>query len=303
MDNESNFYKDIIDNLYDGVYFVDRDRVITYWNKGAERITGYLSGQVVGRACRDNVLNHVTAEGVQLCEGKCPLSDCMEDGEPREADVFLHHAGGHRLPVLVRVAPLRDESGTIIGAVETFSSDLGTRTARRELRELRQSMQVDALTGIGSRRFLEGRLRAALAEMGDQAVATTTGLLFIDVDGFKLINDTCGHEAGDKVLQMVASTLKCNLRRSDVVGRWGGEEFVVIVYDISSLRVLSLVAEKLRALVMSSRLDLAEFCLTVTVSIGGTLLLPSDTPASVVQRADMLMYQSKRTGRNRVNLG
>jgi len=58
------FYKDIIDNLYNGVYFVDRDRVITYWNKGAERITGYTSQQVVGRSCRDNVLNHVSAEGV-----------------------------------------------------------------------------------------------------------------------------------------------------------------------------------------------------------------------------------------------
>ena len=63
MLDEKDFYKDIIDNPYDGIYFVDRDRVITYWNKGAERITGYSAAQTVGRACRDNLLNHVTPNG------------------------------------------------------------------------------------------------------------------------------------------------------------------------------------------------------------------------------------------------
>src|SRR5512142_1670458 len=127
MTEEKDFYKDIIDNLYDGVYFVDRDRVITYWNKGAERITGYKAAQVIGRACRDNVLNHVTADGTELCDAECPLAACMWDGKVREADVFLHHADGHRVPVLGRAAPLRDEAGNITGAVETFSSDLGDR--------------------------------------------------------------------------------------------------------------------------------------------------------------------------------
>ncbi len=83
MPNEKDFYKEIIDNLYDGVYFVDRDRVITYWNKGAERITGYSAEQTIGRACRDNLLNHVTANGVELCLTNCPLAAVMQDGNPR----------------------------------------------------------------------------------------------------------------------------------------------------------------------------------------------------------------------------
>ena len=80
MLEDNNFYKDLIDNLFDGVYFVDRERLITYWNKGAERITGYESNQVIGRSCRDNMLNHVTADGEQLCTSQCPLAACMEDG-------------------------------------------------------------------------------------------------------------------------------------------------------------------------------------------------------------------------------
>jgi PAS domain S-box-containing protein len=107
MPEDNSFYKDVIDNLYDGVYFVDRERVITFWNKGAERISGYSSQQVIGHSCRDNLLNHVTAHGVQLCQGQCPLAACMEDGRPREADVFLHHADGQRIPILVRAAPMR----------------------------------------------------------------------------------------------------------------------------------------------------------------------------------------------------
>src|SRR5512141_1826872 len=157
MPEEKNFYKDIIDNLYDGVYFVDRDRVINYWNKGAERITGYSAAQTIGRSCRDNLLNHVTASGVQLCLNHCPLAGVMEDGREREVEVFLHHADGHRVPVLVRATALRDRAGQIIGAIETFSKNALVTDTRRRLMEMRRVAMTDPLTGIGNRRHLEGR--------------------------------------------------------------------------------------------------------------------------------------------------
>jgi diguanylate cyclase (GGDEF)-like protein/PAS domain S-box-containing protein len=302
MPDDGDFYKDIIDNLYDGVYFVNRERVITYWNKGAERITGYTGSQTVGRSCRDNLLNHVTANGVQLCQGRCPLAACMEDGQAREADVFLHHADGHRVPVLVRAAPLRDAEGRIIGAVETFTGDLGVTTARRELRELRQTVHLDQLTGIRNRQFIEGRLRAAIAELAGQA-ETAVGIIFLDIDHFKHINDSYGHDIGDAVLRMVAATLQHNLRASDVIGRWGGEEFVALLHDVTTLEALRSVANKLRTLVEHSRLDLPDAGLTVTISAGATRLLPTDTTEAAIRRADELLYQSKRNGRNQVSVG
>ena len=302
MPEDSNFYKDIIDHLYDGVYFVDRERKITYWNKGAERITGYDASQVIGHSCRDDLLNHITANGEQLCQGQCPLAACMEDGAPREADVFLHHADGHRVPVLVRAAPLRDSSGKIIGAVETFSGDLGLMTVRSELRQLRHSVHTDSLTEVGNRLLLEGRLRAAIEELKHRD-GTTMGLLFIDIDNFKLCNDTHGHDIGDKVLHMVAATLHHNLRKSDVLGRWGGDEFVAILYDVESTENLKHVSDKLRTLVEHSRLDLPTISLTAMISIGATLLLPDDTLDTAINRADQLLYQSKRNGRNQVSVG
>ena len=118
----------VLDNLSDGVYFADRKRRILYWNKGAEQITGYSAGEVLGRRCRDNLLNHCDEKGRQLCVGRCPLLATMRDGRSREAQVYLCHKSGERRPVFVRVAPVRNSVGDVVGAVETFHDDeRGTR--------------------------------------------------------------------------------------------------------------------------------------------------------------------------------
>ena len=301
MNEDQDFFKDIIDNMYDGVYFVDRDRVITYWNKGAERISGYSASQTLGHACRDNLLNHVTANGVQLCLNHCPLAAVMEDGKEREVEVYLHHANGHRVPVMIRASPIRDRNGEIIGAVESFSNNASMIDTRSKLRALRRAVTTDPLTGIGNRKLLEGRLTAAIAEC--QNSSSAAGLLFIDVDHFKLVNDTFGHNTGDMVLRMVTQTLRLALRATDTVGRWGGEEFIAILYEIQDQVALKAAAEKVRTLVECSRLDLHERRLAVTISIGGTMLQPGDTPELLVQRADALMYRSKQAGRNHVTIG
>ena len=300
--SDRNFFKEIVDNLYDGVYFLDRDRVITYWNKGAERIAGYSVNDTVGHSCRDRLLNHVTANGVELCKKSCPLTAVMKDGIPREAEVYLHHKNGHRVPVVVRGTPLMDEEGNIIGAIETFSNNNKLIKARREVNKSRQAALTDSLTGIGNRRYVDGRLRAAIAE--SDVNENPVGLIIFDIDNFKLFNNTYGHNTGDKVLCMVASTFRNAVRTTDTIGRWGGEEFIAILNNIKDTeRSLRTVAEKVRSLIERSRLDLGDQSLTVTVSVGATFLLPGDTPESVVERADKLMYTSKNAGRNRVSIG
>lgn len=301
MSDESNFYKEIIDNLYDGIYFVDRDRVITYWNKGAERITGYTAAQTIGRACRDNLLSHVTANGVQLCQHGCPLAAVMEDGNPREVEVFLHHADGHRLPVVVRATALRDNAGDIIGAVESFSNNSSVMSVRRRLSEMSEIARTDVLTRIGNRTHIEGRLRAVIAEF--ENTQNVAGVLFMDIDHFKKFNDTYGHEVGDKVLCMVANTTRHALRATDAIGRWGGEEFVAILHDIFDEEMLFKTAEKVRSLIEASSLDTGDQSLRVAISIGATRLYSNDTTESVIRRADGLMYRSKQAGGNRVTVG
>lgn len=298
---DDSFYKQILDSLQDGVYYLDRDRVITYWNRGAEKLTGYKAEQVIGRSCRDNLLNHVNEHGLVLCNKHCPMAATMMDGKSREAYVFLHHAEGHRVPVQIRSAPLHDENGNIIGAVETFSKGSSPEHAERRLRHLQQTALLDPLTAIGNRRHLESRLKIRMVDFTENHVPFA--LLFCDIDHFKAINDTFGHNTGDHVLRMVAQTLRANIRESDTMGRWGGEEFLVLLQDINLPSLLAL-GEKLLNLVRQSHLVLpGKRTLATTISIGGTLVREDDTTESVVDRADRLMYQSKASGRDRITIG
>ena len=300
MQNETNeFYKRILDHLYDGVYFVDRDRLITYWNQGAERISGYSSRDVLHSRCYDNVLMHVDANGQQLCFDGCPLMQTIEDGQERQVDAFLHHHDGHRVPVSIRVSPMRNEQGDIVGAVEVFNDNSAQLSALEQISEWQQAALIDALTGCGNRRYTTLKLQSALLEY--QSLGSPLGVLFADIDHFKRVNDTYGHETGDQVLHMVAQTLMRNVQPYDFVGRWGGEEFVLLLPRVGRAGLLQ-VAERLRLLVEHSQLNHAGGSLQVTLSLGGTLARPEDTLETLIARADAKMYESKAAGRNRVTL-
>ncbi len=292
-----NFYKNVLDNLYDGVYFVDEDRRITYWNKSAESLTGYKSSEIVGEHCWDNILMHVDLTGNSLCHGPCPLARAMKEDRMLEQEVYLRHKDGHRAPVLVRASPLRDGKGQIIGAVEIFSDNTPRITLEQKVEELQKLALLDPLTELGNRRYAELTLQAKLDEM--RRYDSRFGLLFIDIDHFKKINDTYGHETGDKVLQMVAKTLQNGVRSSDTVSRWGGEEFIAFIAHMDD-RDLSPLANKLRMLVEKSDLHASQGSISVTISIGAAISKADDIMEDLVSRADQMMYKAKLSGRNRV---
>lgn len=292
-------YRDLVENMHDGVYFVDRERRITFWNKGAERITGYAPAEVVGKSCADNILVHVDVIGRQLCKGSCPLVAAMADGAPHEAEVYLHHKQGHRLPVWVRTSPLLDKEGRFTGAVEMFTDISSRRALAQQVEDLKKLALIDPLTGLPNRRHLETQLHARLEELRRSGAGF--GLLFIDIDHFKQVNDRHGHDVGDQVLTTIANTLSLSVRPLDLVCRWGGEEFAGIFPHTAGATLRGL-AERLRVLVAHSRVDTGTEVLAATVSIGGSVANIKDFAASLVKRADALMYASKESGRNRVTV-
>ena len=301
MDGQEDFYKNLLDNLYDGVYFVDADRRITYWNRGAQRLTGYSPEEVLGCYCRENILEHVDEEAVRLCvRSLCPAAKTLQDGEAREEEVFLHHKQGHRLPVAIRVAPIKSPDGKVVGAVEVFSDNTPRVMSRQTIEELQRIALLDPLTEVGNRRYAEMNLKFRLAEK--ERYGWPFGVLFVDIDRFKAVNDRYGHETGDDVLRMTARTLTNSLRPFDLVSRWGGEEFLALVINVDADSLL-VVAEKLRRMVEQSSIVHGSGSVRVTVSIGGTLAEPEDSIEGLVRRADGLMYRSKAEGRNRVSIG
>lgn len=296
---DPSFYKTLLESIFDGVYCVDLDRKITYWNAGAERLTGYSKEEVIGRGCDDNILRHVDADGNQLCLTGCPLADTINDGEMREAEVYLHHKMGHRMPVFVRSAPTHDADGSITGAVEIFADNSKSVNTLKELEELQQEVFRDSLTGLGNRKYAEHNIINFLAAGREQEVRF--GLLFIDIDHFKKVNDTYGHNTGDEVLKMVSQTLAGGLRATDLACRWGGEEFVVVLPNISKQNLPGF-AERLRMLVENSWLEYDGEMIRVTASFGGAISEPGDKIESLVERADQQTYLSKQCGRNCVHI-
>ena len=290
----------IFDNLQEGLYLVDENRVIRYWNKAAENISGYQAEEVLGRPCSDNILTHVDKEGNNLCEGMCPLALTIADGKDRRADIFLHHKDGHRVPVTVRMNTLTDKSGKIIGGAELFTATNRVRTMERRIKELEAMALLDNLTGIANRSYIEKELLMRFEER--RRFGVPFGILFMDIDHFKNINDTYGHDVGDRVLKSVADTLVANSRPFDLVGRWGGEEFLGIIRSVTG-KQLEQLGDRLRLLVKSSYIMLKEDKLSVSISTGATLVREDDSRDTLLNRADMLLYASKRDGRNRLTMG
>ena len=297
---ETEFFRSLLENFYDGVYFVDRDRCITYWNKGAERISGYTAAEAIGTHCYNQLLNHIDDDGTCLCHGACPLAQTIVDGRSREAEIYLHHKAGHRVPVLVRVAPIVDPDGAVIGAIEVFSDNSAKMAALNRVQDLEKVAYVDQLTGLANRALTEITVRSRIDELS--RYGWPFGVLFIDIDRFKQVNDRLGHEAGDAVLRAVANTLRGAARTFDLVGRWGGEEFVAILANTDGEKLRS-IGERFRVLVEGSAVTAAGTESVVTVSIGGTQADAADTAETLVARADAFMYASKEAGRNRVTIG
>jgi diguanylate cyclase (GGDEF)-like protein/PAS domain S-box-containing protein len=295
------FYKELLDQMSDGVYFVDRERRIQYWNDGACRLTGYTSEDLIGRYCQDNILCHIDEQGRQLCLEGCPLLSSIEDGSTHEARLFLRHKEGRRVPVLVRVQPLRAADGSIAGAIEIFRDDSAQNDVRRKLESMKRLAFLDHLTQMPNRRYLEMSLRTAISEY--QAHKDAFGLLMIDVDGFKAINDTFGHSFGDRALQEAGRTLTGTLRPTDVVGRWGGDEFLAILYNVNLENLAELARRCVAVMGQTALQDTEMVRIPLSISVGAALVRPGDTGEALIERADELMYKSKSVGRGRAEAG
>jgi diguanylate cyclase (GGDEF)-like protein/PAS domain S-box-containing protein len=290
--NMPTFYKELLDRMSDGVYFVDRERQILYWNEGASRLTGYKAEEVVGRHCQDDLLCHVDSGGHRLCNDGCPLSACVGDGKARSADVFLRHKQGGRVPVNVRVQPIHGADGSIIGAVEIFNDNSAEHEARRKADAMERLAFLDPLTQLPNRRFLEMSVQTAMIESG--AHGDPFGVLVIDLNNFKAINDTTGHAGGDRALQEVARTLVGALRTADTVGRWGGDEFLAIVRNVNEAVMQELAGRCVMLVEKTTVLTPEGEFGGLSISVGGAMMQAGESVEELIRRADERMYQAKR---------
>lgn len=284
---------DLLNDLYEGVYIIDKHRKIVFWNKSAEEITGYKADEVLGKSCKDNILMHVNKNGNELCVNACPMVFVMNNKVAISDEVYLHHKSGYRLLVKVKGVPIIENGNDSKGVIELFTPVILDAEHEKDLLNLALK---DSLTKVYNRKGFDFLYPIRQREM--TLLKLHTGILFFDIDDFKKINDTYGHEAGDRVLYSIAQIFIKSLRHEDIIVRWGGEEFVLVIF-IKELENIKIIGNKLKKLVESTFIDYNDNIIKFTLSGGGTFLKEKENIIQAIRRADELMYRAKKEGKNR----
>lgn len=279
----------------EGIFGVDHDQVVTFINPAAQKMLGYTQADVVGR--RLHALIHLRGpDGAPCEEAACPVVLTLIDGRTRTQEEWLRRSDNSIFPVRMTVSPIR-EGMVYTGAVVVFH-DIGE--IKEKEAALTRLARTDTLTGLNNRGYFLELLGVEINRW--QRNGHDAALLMIDLDWFKRVNDSWGHAVGDEVLRHFAEVLRRSLRRVDVAGRLGGEEFAVVLPGDDE-RAAQATAERLRQSIASEPAKTSVGEIAVTVSIGATLFRAGDCdPEQPLQRADAALYRAKQAGRNRVEV-
>ncbi|MGA7802162.1 MAG: EAL domain-containing protein [Gammaproteobacteria bacterium] len=283
-------------SIGDAVITTDAEGRIEYFNPVAETLTGWVLPEARGRLLdRVMTLYHETTRETVAN----PVVQCLRTGQVVELSdqTILVRENGEEVAIADSAAPIRDRAGQVIGAVMVFH-DVGH--ARRLARQLSYQATHDALTGLHNRREFEHRMQLALHSAREEQCEHA--VCYLDLDQFKIVNDTCGHVAGDEMLRQLAGMLQAQVRESDVLARLGGDEFGVLLHycDLGQARR---VAENLRTTVRDFRFVSGDHGFEIGVSIGLVAVsAESHSLAEVMSAADVACYAAKDGGRNRVHV-
>jgi diguanylate cyclase (GGDEF)-like protein/PAS domain S-box-containing protein len=283
----------VLKSAGEGIFGLDLDGNATFVNPAAARITGWEAKDLVGRPQHD-VLHHTKPDGSPYPREECPIHAVLEDGttHSRDDEVFWRK-DGTSFPVEYMSSPILQD-GEVMGAVVTFK-DITERKALEQ--QLHHQAFYDPLTRLPNRALFMERLEHAStrANRRDSRIA----VLFVDLDNFKVINDSLGHKAGDQVLKAVAERVRIYLRPEDTAARLGGDEFTILVEDVASVSEGVRIAERL-ADVLQPPFTLEEQEVFITTSIGIALNSSTQERAEdLLRHADLAMYRAKHNGKAR----
>ncbi len=272
------------------IVITDTNAVIEWANPAFTRLTGWSASEAIGRKPKDLVKS-----GRQDDAFYEKLWQTILKGEVWRGELVNRHREGHLYHEALTITPVRDRQG----ALRHFVAVKEDITARKELElQLTREATTDPLTGVLNRRAFIDKLETEMARVRRHGRACA--LLMLDLDHFKRVNDTFGHAAGDEVLRCMTATASATLRRPDLIGRLGGEEFAILLPETGLQGALEL-AERLRHSIEQATTLADTDAIKMTTSIGVTMIAPTDTgPQQPLARADAALYRAKSAGRNRV---
>jgi len=292
-------FRSILETLPTGVYLVDRNRKILFWNSGAEEITGYLRQDVVGHFLREHLL--ATSDELKDVDSDPtdPLSGVFRDGKSTTANVSILHKEGYRVPIVLRSVPIRSERGAIVVAAECFDINISASDRTRRHAVIAESGCLDEVLGIPARTFMEPHLRERVTAFAERQIPF--GILLIQVDQMDHLRAARGPGVVPTVLRVVARTIENSLRTTDLVGCWSENQFLVVLMECKETEV-ERVAHRIMKMICQSEIEWWGDKISVTAAFGGAGSRPGDTLELLVGRAGKSLLRSIAEGGNRVTI-
>ncbi len=286
-----------LQSIGDAVITTDSGGHIDYLNPVAEDLTGWETRTAKGKHITEvfNIVHEVSRFPVNN-----PISKCLQEGRVMSLadNTVLINRHGNEIAIQDSAAPIRDRSGNVIGAVMVFHD---VSRERRLRRALSYQASHDALTGLINRREFENCLMDALASTAGRE-DIRHALLYLDLDQFKVINDTCGHTAGDELLKQLTALLQSQIRATDTLSRLGGDEFGLLLRNCSLNKAVR-VADTLRQVIRDFRFVWQDGAVNVSASVGVVeISSEGESVASLMSAADVACYAAKDSGRNRIHV-
>jgi len=286
-----------LQSIGDGVITTDADGNVDYINPVAQDLTGWDMRSARNTTITD-IMMIVNAHTRATVEN--PVIRCLKEGRiiTLAENSVLITKNGDEIPVQDSAAPIRDRIGNIVGSVMVFH-DVSKET--RLFRQLSYQASHDSLTGLINRREFENCMAGVLEKTRDGA-EETHALLYVDLDQFKVVNDTFGHTAGDALLRQLSEQIHSKIRSTDMLARLGGDEFGILLEHCDELRAIQ-VAENIRGSIEGYRFEWQDSFTTVRCSIGVVIISGENADiASAMSSADVACYSAKDMGRNQIHL-
>jgi diguanylate cyclase (GGDEF)-like protein/PAS domain S-box-containing protein len=282
------FEKKLIDNMHDGVVFVDSQSTILLWNTGVERLTGVSSAAACGRTLLPSIMDMCNGRDLRIANNDCPVAHAIATGVQWLGRISVMGRQGRHVAVDLHAIPVRSNDGAVHGAT-VLLHDVSSETSLEEkCQALHAQVAKDPMTQVANRAEFDRMLNNFVA--AHQESNLPCSLIMSDLDHFKAINDTHGHQAGDKAIITFASLLKSMCRSGDLVARYGGEEFAILCADCTNASAARKAESIRQALAMVKHANLGNAAFTA--SFGVTELQTGDTPETMLRRADRELLQA-----------
>ncbi len=296
FEERSPFEEKLIDSMHDGVLFVDSQAKILLWNQGAQRLTGVGGDAVLGRQFTPELLDLCNHGGKRLHGAACPVAQALVMSAQQRHRMQVKGRHGEHVAIDLHCIPVYSARGALLGATVLLQDAQPEVSLEEKCQSLHTKASKDPMTRLANRAEFD-RMQAMFIDAHNQAKLPCS-LIMIDIDHFKRINDTYGHQAGDEAIIQMAKLMKRLCREGDLVARYGGEEFAVLCADCNLVDAARRAEQIRRHLSETPHAMLGNRRLTA--SFGVAQLQSGDSPDTLLRRADRALLMAKEQGRNQV---